>query len=310
MKNNSVSCLIAFVCNPYLAVLQKETYLKYWKDEIDEILINVNGRNNQIRKFIVDLWKDDDKVKVINELPGEMRQGVAFDSLLPAVEGKVLMTLDSDNFIYKKGVIRDHANIILSGEADSVGSQGFHARPKWAANALIQKFTTVRLNPFMSFWNMDIVKQINNVTFKNFSFEQGEKFRFIGDIKERVTLDVMAYFSVQFFEISKKIMKIPSEKEGQYIHVGALSSIYRKNFMGLENYSNTQYERAKLKQHSNYYTWYYMIYEATKDKVSLPEYNKAYEENFMYEIEKIGVTVDEIKNRAEGLKRLHKGLFD
>ena len=57
-----LSIMIVFICNPYLAIIQKRLYLKYWKDEVDEVLIGVNGRNDMIRKFIVDLWKDDDKV--------------------------------------------------------------------------------------------------------------------------------------------------------------------------------------------------------------------------------------------------------
>ena len=101
-ENRKVSVMLAFVCNPYLAILQKRLYLKYWKDEIDELLINVNGRNDVIRKFIIDLWKDDDKVSLIVDTPTEIRQGTAFETLYPGVLGKVLVTIDSDNFIYKK----------------------------------------------------------------------------------------------------------------------------------------------------------------------------------------------------------------
>lgn len=307
MKND-ISCLIAFVCNPYLAVMQKQTYLKYWKDEIDELLINVNGRNDQIRKFIVDLWKDDDKVKVVNDLPAEMRQGTAFDSLCPAVEGKVLMTLDSDNFIYKKGVVEAHSNMILSGQYDAVGSAGHHARPVKVADKLVSKYTTVRLNPFMSFWNMGIVMRIPNLTFGTHSIEKGERWRFYGDVDERISLDVMSYFSLQFFELSKKICKIPSAREGEYVHVGALSSIFRRNFRSIENFDNTEYKVAEIKQHSLYYCWYWLIYEATKNQV-IPEYNKRYEENFNGEISKIGLTMDDIKAGSEKIKMANPGLF-
>ena len=73
----------------------------------------------------------------------------------------------------------------------------------------------------------------------------------------------------------------------------------------MENYNNTKYERSLIKQHSNYYTWYYLIYEATKDKVLFPEYNKEYEENFAYEIENAGITIDTIKKNAQEFKREH-----
>jgi len=52
MKNTKVSLMMAFVCDPYLAMLQKKLYEKYWKDEVNEVLINVNGRNKEILNII------------------------------------------------------------------------------------------------------------------------------------------------------------------------------------------------------------------------------------------------------------------
>ena len=41
--DKKISVMMAYVCNPFLPVLQKRLYLKYWKDEIDELVNEVNG---------------------------------------------------------------------------------------------------------------------------------------------------------------------------------------------------------------------------------------------------------------------------
>ncbi len=101
MSRLSRSILMVSVCNPLMSILQKRQYLKYWKDEVDEVLIGVNGRNNRIRNFIVNLWKDDNKIKC-QEWNHEYRQGYCFDELYPKANGDIIITMDDDNFIYSK----------------------------------------------------------------------------------------------------------------------------------------------------------------------------------------------------------------
>jgi len=298
------SLMIAFICQPYLAVLQKMLYEKYWKNEVSEVLINVNGCNDTTRQFIVDLWSE---ATYIDEIPTEIRQGTAFDRLYPMVKGKVVITLDSDCFIYKKGIIRKHVDSILSGKHDAVGSVGHHINYPELGEKIIKKYGTVRLNPFMSFWKRSIVDNIPNNTFTVFTCRKGEKHFLCDELDKDIEIDVMGYFSLQFFELSDKIKHIPTTKIGSYVHVSALSSIYRRCFRGLE--SKNVHESKKNKERIGYWAWYYLIYEATKDRVPFPDYNKEYEKEFIKEVEKADVTLKEIIKEADKFKEEHKELF-
>ena len=306
---------MAFVCNPYLAVLQKRLYLKYWKDEVDEVLINVNGRNDMIRDWIAKLWSDDDKVTYVDNVPKEIRQGTAFDNLFPHVKGKVLITLDSDNFIYTKGIINKYSNLILEGEYDCAGSFGFHAFANGkgkcdTAGMAIKKFGTVRLNPFLSFWDKNIMDKIENITFKTYNHGEGEKFAPLGVLPQAGWLDIMAKVSLEFFSKGAKILKIPVGMDGAYTHVGAISSQFRAFFRSLEDGNTQKYEEGTVRQQQMYYHGCHnLIYNKTKDAVPFPEYNKEYRMGWEEQMKKLNVKQEEINKVSESLIKRHKNCF-
>ena len=310
IKEGKISVMIAFICNPYLAVMQKKCYLKYWKDEVDEVFINVNGRNSIIRKFIIDLWKDDDKVKFVDEVPGEQRQGPAFDSLYLLCTGEIIMMMDSDNFIYKKGVVKSLADRIRSGNYDAVGSPGHHVRPVSAAEIFIKKWGTCRLNPFMAFFRKDIINHITNLTFKAYTIEKGEKLDILdAPAEERIEMDVMTFFSLKYFQLGRSFSLIKPVVEDEYIHVAALSSIFRRKFRELENSDDDplQFRDYKIKMY--YWGWYHMIYEYTKDEVPFPEYNKKFEDGVKHDMELHKMTEKDIQESCAMVKSIHRGLF-
>lgn len=309
-KNLTTTALLAFVCNPYLAVLQKRTYLKYWKDEVDQVLVNVNGINSMIRKFIVDLWQDE-KVVVIEEA-GRMNQGTAFDGLYPKATGDIIMTLDSDNFIYKKGIVTRFKALIESGEFDAVGSTGQHAKPAELATWIEKKYGTVRLNPFMAFFRKEVIDKIKDVTFTTYGFCPGDYIPLLGTMKEKGWLDVMSYFCIKFGEASDKkpyFFAFDHTVSGEYFHMYGISSIFRRCFHSLE-YTNTQkYEETKYTSSLFYMCRYYLLYEATKDEVLFPEYNKEYEKGFLDNLGKTESTMEQLLEVSEDLKKLHTDLF-
>lgn len=312
MEEIKKSVMLAFICNPYVAVLQKKTYLKYWKDEVDEVLVNVNGLNDTIRNFIADLWREDDKVTLIDNVPKEIRQGTAFDNLYPYVKGRVLITMDSDNFIYKKGVISQFSNLVLGGEYDAVGSIGYHAYPQEVAKACIDKYGTVRLNPFMSFWDKKIADKIEKPTFKTYNYKKGEHYAPIDfNMPEDGWMDIMAPFSLEFFNKGgSKWLKIPPTKEGSYTHIGAISSQYRRFFKSLENTNTQKYETATMKNQQMYYhAWHNLIYQYSKSGVPFPEFNQEYEKGRKEQYEIIGLESNAPFQTMDKLKNLHKNLF-
>jgi len=319
-ENRKVSVILAFVCNPYLAILQKKLYLKYWKDEVDEVLINVNGRNDSIRKFIIDLWKDDDKVAFIVDTPTEIRQGTAFETLYPGVMGKVLVTMDSDNFIYKKGVIRKYSNYILNGEYDCIGSTGYHAWPNSVSKLCLEKYGTVRLNPFMSFWNVTYINNVNknnspseykDVHFGTHNYLKGDSYSPLGGpMPDSGWMDIMADFSLRYLSKYPKYLKILQGLEGEYYHVGGISSIYRRHFRSLEDTNTQKYTvNTETAQQMYYSGWYNLIFEYTKNDFPDKEYNEEYLKAHNRQLELNKISQDKINKLSNTMKNRNKDCF-
>lgn len=304
------ACLICFVCDPYLAVFQKNIYLKYWKDEVDEVLVNVNGINEQLKDFIFDLWQDD-KVKVVQK-ERMMRQGTAFDLLYPHVSKDidVVMTQDSDNFIYKKGVITEFVDKIASGEVDAFGSSGNHAYPPTVSRAIVAKYGTVRFNPFMTYWRKSILDQIEDLSWTSYGYEKGDSFEPVGTFEMKGHMEVMAKLSLEFFHLTKKYKIIPQAEFEKYVHIGGVSSIFRRFFHSVEG-GDKNYIRAKGSRINIYYLlWDYIFWKYTKDRVPFPEYNKEMlrlikEELKLHE----GSTISDLEEVLERNKFLYPGLL-
>lgn len=302
--------MVAFVCNPFLAVLFKRTYDRYWKDEIGEMLINVNGMNDEAREFIVSLWKDDDKVSYIESIPAEIRQGDAFNRLFPMAKGKVLMTIDSDCFVYSKGIIKKNADLILSGKRDAVGSLGRHAHPSNVAKMISDKYGAIRLNPYLSFWRNSIARRIRNITFKTFTFMKGEKFEFLDQpMPANGFLDCMTKFCVQFFQQSRNIQTIETGELHKYVHISAISSIFRRCYRNLENSNKQEYEQTKHVIPLSYLGWTNLIYEATKNQVPLKKYKQEYYKGFQQEMVKRNTNLAAVKVQAKEYLEAHGELF-
>ena len=303
-----ITCLLALTHNPYLAVLQKETYLKYWKDEVDEVLVCVNGKNPEMMKFIADLWRQDDKVKWVFEAPCEMRQGAVFNVLYHLHTGEIIMTIDSDCFIYKKGVVKRFADKIRSGEFDSVGSNGEHINPWQVAQYIHKKYGMVRYNPFLAFFRNSVLKRIDDFTFGTRSFKKDDCYKATGRLDFDGDFDVMSFLSIQFNALTSKRFMIPVDSCGEYVHLSAMSSIFRRNFRKLELASKDDTYQPRG-GHIGYWVWFYLVYNAAKNKVPFPEFNAEYEKMFNEELKKIGKTMEEIKNGAKAYTIQHPGLF-
>jgi glycosyltransferase involved in cell wall biosynthesis len=298
--------LLVFIANPYLALLQKRTYLKYWKSEVDEVLINVNGHNDQIRNFIAELWQDD-KVKFIDNVSEEMRQGEAFNRLYPHATGDIIMTLDSDNFIYKTGVIKKFVEQM--SKVDSIGSRGLHAFPYTIAKRCIEKYGIVRLNPFLGFYKKKYIDKIKGLDFRTRAYKAGQELDFFGTMPCDGWFDVMSEFAQRYFKEAPKYKLINEIGDG-YVHFGGISSLYRRYFRNLEDTNEQKYKSLMdAKQNIAYWINYYLIFEAVKKELPFEDYNKEYERGLFEQIQKTNIGSNDFEKKAADFKSQFNGLF-
>ncbi|MDZ4228353.1 MAG: glycosyltransferase family A protein [Candidatus Levybacteria bacterium] len=301
-----ISVMIAFVSNPYMAFFQYLTYKKYWKDEVDEVLVNVNGRNERIRNLIAEFWGKDDKVKFIDNYDGEIRQGHAFNNLWSHVTGNVVMVVDSDNFIYAPGVVKYYSELVYKNVHTAVGSTGFHAVPKEVAEKAIKKYGTVRLNPFMAFFRKDIADKIKDIDFRTRGFVPGDVLPCFGKMTVKGWVDVLGMFCLQYFEIGKNYFRIYEKEPGKYMHATGLSSMFRRQFRSLEE-KNIFVEGSYTKGWLAGYAWYQLMYEKTKHMVP-DDYNREYEKMFAFNIKNDGIGMEKVNMIVREFKTDHKGL--
>ena len=211
----TVSAITTFWNNPYLAVYFKRLYESYWKDEVDELLVCVHGPDKKVNHFIADLFPNS-RITAI-PLP---EMGAALDYIYPFVKGDILMTIDSDNFITKKGVVKKCAEMVgETGSYGAVGTAGKSARPLWIGEEVAKHFGIVRLNSFLSFWKKRCLNE-KPFTFQRMKFKKGEKL-FGFTFPDWCSLDTMGYMTLQFMQRGNLIHRLDRIDGSQ--HIGGLS---------------------------------------------------------------------------------------
>lgn len=283
--------LIAFAADPYLALFFKKTYDLFWKDEIDGLNIHINGKQKFIIDFIADLWKDDAK-QIIKKYK-VYRQGEAFNELYDKVNSDIVMTMDSDNFIYRGGVVNDFSEKIENGNYDYIGSK----------------------KPFMSFWNKKILDKII-VNFEEYHFKKGETANgFDEPFNEDKFYDVMELLHLRFFDKTKKIFEIPIDDLPYYEHIGRRSFFAywvadfpkEKSIIELvSKYRNVLKAIGKINRAA--YTYY--IFQQTKKYFPFKKYNDYYDKMFKMVLDFLGFNMRNIQYSIDKKikPRLPKGL--
>lgn len=183
--------LLAFLDDPYVAIYAKQLY-ENWKDEVDDIRIYVSGEQSFIVDYIVALWADIGTTKYQYKL---VPHGECLNHLYAIKDiGNVLITLDSDNFIYKTGVINELAKCVEAGEYDCVGSLNEHGG----------------ITPFMTIISR---KVIENITVDFRPIYRGEQY-----------MDTMQVMSEKITDTDAKVKVIPVDSEGKYEHIGRMAA--------------------------------------------------------------------------------------
>lgn len=303
MKQSKISTLVSFVSDPYHALLFKKSFER-WGDEIDQLLVCVNGNIPEVNKFIGGLYATKiilNDIVVFNE---SISQGKAFDVLYPQVTGDILMTLCSDNYILKKGIVNGFKKDME--QYDAVGSMGLHASAN-IAQKIAEKIGTVRLNPFMSFWHKDKLDEIKDLTFDAvfWEAEQGYKIPEIDfETNEGGHLDIMSLMSIKYMAKNRNVKVIPPEQVPNWVHVSGMSSGVIHYF---DRGDGKSFYGKDLHVGSIGITtlgWFLFAYEETVKDCPLEEFNKKYYMGLVEKIVKSGHKFEDVKAEAERIRML------
>jgi len=234
-KENRVSVMVAFTPNPYLA-LHFFDHMKNWIGDVDEVFIAVEGENTkfngEIKNFISNLFLHN---KISNFEYGQpMDQGEVFDKMFPFVTGDILVTMDSDYIIKKRGYLKKYLKQIESGTYDIIGSRGGACYKELRAfldpYVAHDKDKNLRVNPFLSFWKVETLKKIVGLSFAGKEIKKGDIIFPKAEVKAPadgwVDPFVLAYLA--YTEYDKKIFITKQDAEPpDTFHYSGMSWTYR-----------------------------------------------------------------------------------
>jgi glycosyltransferase involved in cell wall biosynthesis len=292
------SCLLTFICDPFHALLFRKTF-ENWKDEIDELVLSVSGEENQfIKEFIVNLFPEAKERVIENE---RLSQGDAYDRIYKYCTGDIIMTVDSDNYILKKGVVTKFKNMI--GEYDVIGSTGLHATP-YIADDIRKKFGFVRFNPFMSYWKRSFLEQIENLTWGVYRFNKGQKFPQVDYIATGDGhLDVMGLVGVQALQLGAKKFVIKPET-GEYLHASGMSGAVLSHLgNGGRTVIGRKSNAINVPIPSGLLAWYLFAYLKTYEEFPDKKFCEEYYEALKRKIKDSHFTYEQIRDMAKKIEK-------
>ena len=235
------SAIVVFVGDPYLALTFYKSYKKFWDEEVDEIVVGISSKRDDMLDFIGEIWGKEPKARVLkikNQYGyGSPDHGQTLDALAAMAKHEILMTIDSDFFILRKGVINE-----FKKKMNFHHVMGSTAGRICGENDLKLKFIKQakygRVCPWLSFWNMDMLRDLKFPTMQSvFVKRKGDIFEMCpldgnqdrAAESEELWLETMGWLTYKVFTEKNNVSfeEIPS-KSKSYFHMIGVSMGVRK----------------------------------------------------------------------------------
>jgi len=298
------SLLLTFISDPYHALLFHDRW-EFFKDEVDQTCVGVAGKLPKVNDFIADLWGKN----VVFRTDIHRNQGQSFNEIYPHTTNDVIITMDSDNYVFKKGLVRNYSDMI-GKDYDIIGSEGLHIKPSSLIQDMHKYFGYVRINPFMSFWNREILNKIENLSWETFYFKKGDK---LGDytFPEEGYVDQMGGMSLKSFLLTKRVLIIESDKFPEYRHPGAMATA-TAHHLGKDDGSATIGNSNPLAinnalDHTRI-GWWLFAFEMTKDRYPDKAFNDEYYRAIKRKAEASHHDFQKVQEFTDGLKHTWRNI--
>jgi len=224
MDKSKLAVICAMHADPYQAIYYKELFDKYWGNEVGGLYLKVTGVNYLGSKdFILDLFKD--TAKFIDYDVRINDHGMTLDALYKEVpdDKEVIMIMDSDEWIYKPGLITDFLssfddNIDIVGDWCDSGSVGLKDKAH-------EIYGRCRLNPMVVLIRKKLLDQIPDRKFGAKNWIAGEKIGVLNDWVSGVDecTDTFGYVGLQLLQLTNNLRHISICQDGLF-HAASLSS--------------------------------------------------------------------------------------
>lgn len=242
--------------DPYLCLLWMEISKNTWVSEVDTLYVFLNGDTEKpVADYIKKRFEEIPNA-MVEYVPGMIQHGTALALMTKKAKEDLIMFIEDDGYIFKKGLVSQMFSLIESGEYDIVGS------PRTSSSMDIQRIVAKKCNVDLSgagdvgvsFWpNFFFAKRLDLMkTDLEFNAKGWDKGTYIKEIDwtvepdgDMVRGDTFVWGSIQLRALGLKCHTVPqyhlhpeweSEKAGNvnlwdgtagWLHAGSLSgSLY------------------------------------------------------------------------------------
>lgn len=321
-KKPRISCLTAFHTEPFIALYFKKIYEKYWKDEIDAIYTLVSGSNYMnSASFTQTLWENeagftgyaqdiDDHGKTLNRIYAWLNNKEKRGKI---PESDIIMIIDSDEYVYRKGFITELANYIWRDGYDIVASWSQSGSQR-LGEIVRKKFKVPnhRLDPMIALIRKSVLDKVEDINFSAKQFLIGEHIKPLDwtvpeDFPESYgpwkleSMDTCGWLGMQLLALKPKLKIIDMNTKGSCMHAGSMSS-WATNYAHIEpTYFPDQNFEDRI-------TWWYLQYQLCHKDYPFPKKNKEHIKKLLAFAEKNKMPEEHLKFKMEQLLNNHPNL--
>ncbi len=224
MNKNKLAVMCAIHNDPYQILYYKELFKKYWGNEVGGLYALISGDNYlNSAKFNVETLKE--VAEYVDYVPDLNDHGTTLNRLYKQVpkDKEVVMIMDSDEWIYKPGLITDFLSSFDEG-TDIVGDWCDSGSEKLKDKAH-EIYGRCRLNPMIVLIRKKLLDKIPDRHFGAKNWKAGEKISVLNDWVSETDecTDTFGYVGLQLLKLTDNLRLISICQDGLF-HAASLSS--------------------------------------------------------------------------------------
>lgn len=108
--------------DPYICLLWLEIARNTWLEEVDTLYVLLNGDTEKVVAEFLKRKFEEVPNAVVEYIPGMIQHGTSLALMTKKAKEDLVMFVEDDGFIFKKGLVKKYFEIIESGEYDVIGS--------------------------------------------------------------------------------------------------------------------------------------------------------------------------------------------
>lgn len=171
------ACLLPTSGDPLLARYWLNNYTRVWKDEVDELLVYVNGDTSSVPLY------EQAGARIVGATDQRLIHGVALTELVRVVDADAVVLMEDDAFVRTPGTMWSALNFIAGKATDVIGTPRGGMSPELHAAAIarwgpeptsLDTSHGYGLWPCFLFTRPNVLRSLSDMRFSSLSWSKGQ----------------------------------------------------------------------------------------------------------------------------------------